>query len=178
MPGNVQPDTNRYYGAVQQAKVSFVDRDQIDVRTANDSVLRSTHREMITGFPINSTCQSPQVKLLSGLWQKQDGNIEVMDNTKQVRFPYRKVPPDLDCHQYKCPAGQHTVKLRFVNTTGSGYMIEWIELTNVITAIDNTPQYRINNADPEIVVNKGIQIDFLTATDSRLIPSLDQRPGN
>jgi hypothetical protein len=50
---------------------------------------------------------------------------------KQVKFQYRKIPPGPQLSpNINVSAGQHTLKLRFVNTTGTGYLIEWIELTN------------------------------------------------
>lgn len=166
MPGTrAARQFNRYYGSVQQAKVSFVDRDQIDVRTANDSCLKvnTSGDDNWVSYKFNLSVATSKI-VIRTLAKAGDGNIEVyVDNTKAGEISVQKSTTWTSIvTNINVPAGQHTVKLRFVNTTGSGYMIEWIELTNVITAIDNAlPQYRINNADPEIVVNKrGFRIDF------------------
>lgn len=156
---------NRYYGNVQHTKVSFLERDQADPRSTNDSCLKvnTSGDENWVSYKVKLSETTGKI-VIRTLAKSGDGKVEVyVDDTKAGEISVQKNTTWTSIiTNINVSAGQHTLKLRFVNTTGTGYLIEWIELTNNPVAIDNAlPQYRINNADPEIVVNKkGFRIDF------------------
>ena len=156
MPANhAASGYNRYYGSgIKAATVSFLNRDGADVRTAKNTSLSITNMgaENWVSYKFNVTSQTKYL-VLRALSTDGGGTIEVyLDGTKKgdivvaQKTTWTTLVSDLTV-----TTGQHEIQLKFLNTSGSGYSIEWIELSN--SSVSISPQFRINNADPQLFIN-------------------------
>ncbi len=132
--------TNRYnrsYGAsVKAADVSYSSRDKVDVRTANNKCLTVSNGAdgNWVSYEINST-SSTQHLVMRYLATAGSGSVDVyLDGTKtgSLSLPQNTTWTTVSTNM-AVSAGKHSVKLVFANTNGT-YSIEWLELTNTLTA--------------------------------------------
>ncbi|NLG17080.1 MAG: cellulase family glycosylhydrolase [Fibrobacter sp.] len=156
---------NKYYGSVSAANVSFINRDNADVRNAKNKCINVTSliSETWNSYKINSTSATSKL-VLRCLAKEGDGTVEVyVDNTKagEVKIP-KNTSWNSIITNISVSAGQHVLKFRYTYTTGSGYSIEWLELTNNPVNTERAVyQHRINNADPVISVRPaGFKVVF------------------
>ncbi|MBN1758300.1 MAG: glycoside hydrolase family 5 protein [Chitinispirillaceae bacterium] len=133
---------NRYYGAhVEAASVDYLYRDKADRRIPGAfdySVLKVTPGSDDNWVRYQFDIATATRFLLLRCHTKEgSGTVEVyLDETKTGQaslaadstWQYAGVP----C---TTTPGPHTLKLKFVNTTGSSYLIEWLELTDDSTAV-------------------------------------------
>ena len=156
MPGNhAASGFNRYYGSgIKATTVSFLNRDANDVRTAKNTCLSITNMgtENWVSYTFNVSSQTKYL-VLRALSTDGGGTIEVyLDGTKKgTMVVAQKTAWTTLISDLAVTTGKHEIQLKFLNTSGTGYSIEWLELSN--SSVGVLPQFRVNNADQQISIN-------------------------
>ena len=128
---------NKFFGThAETASVAYGYRDKVDRRIPGLvgyvalKVTPATDDNWVS-YNIKSTAASPKIALRCHT-KDGKGNIDfIVDGTKAGTLA---VPSDTTWKTSEIPlalaAGTHTLKLDFTGTTGTSYLIEWIEIGN------------------------------------------------
>lgn len=125
---------NQYFGSYTQVKrVPYSDRDDKEnVRTAENNCLRIREGGSDEWVSYNvDNANSTKNMILRYMAPEGSGTVQILvDGSSAGEIDLQQTDSWLSViTPVDVPAGSHTVKLQFVNTTGF-YDIEWFELTN------------------------------------------------
>ncbi|MFP4165202.1 MAG: cellulase family glycosylhydrolase [Chitinispirillaceae bacterium] len=174
MPGTHPTHSyNNYFGAYTQAKkVRFNDRDNEDVRTADDSCLSVSEggSDDWVSYNINNS-EATENLILRYMAPEGSGTIKFfVDDTEAGEITLEQTDSWLSVlTPVNVPAGNHTLKFSFTNTTGY-YDMEWFELTNENTTPVTVPGQEMT-ADPKLTTGKSSLV--LTLPSSHSFTSYD-----
>lgn len=173
---------NKYWGThVESTTVEYKNFDKVDGRTdiVNNTALKVTPATDENWVTYNVKANGALRNLiLRYLAIDGSGTIEIyVDETKSADIEVSKGSSWVSALKtINMASGDHILKFKFVNTTGAGYYIEWIELTN---NTDLLTKKSINlNASARIFHSRngfGIELPIFHGFNSYSLVSVDGR---
>lgn len=153
---------NRFIGAhAETTLVKYSDRDNVDgrvdiVKNSSIKITPATDENWIRyNFKASKTIEFLTLRYLA---KAGAGEIEVLVDEEvkgKITIPMKDTAWITTKLAIKFPSGTHELKFRFLNTSGTNYFIEWIELTDIDpTGISNISKSKAFNTNARISMAK------------------------